>query len=363
MAVADLHTPALLLDPTKMHANIARMDAAVARHGVQLRPHLKTAKSVDVARAMTAAWSGAVTVSTLKEAEQFLAAGYRDILYAVGITANKLDAAARLVEAGAALTLILDNVAAAEAVAAHRLRWPVLIEVDSDGKRAGVRPDDGGALHDIAAMLARGAELRGVMTHRGGSYDAPEASALAGHAEAERRAAVQAAEILRAAGHACPVVSVGSTPTALFARDLTGVTEVRAGVYVFNDLVMAGLGVCTIDEIAITVAATVIGHRIAAGDLIVDAGWMALSRDLGLGAHGYGLVEGHADLIVASANQEHGIVADRTGQPIDPARFPVGTVLRILPNHACATAAQHDRYQLLDQAGAIGAVWPRFGGW
>lgn len=351
-------TPFLQLDPDVMHANIARMNAAMRRHGVQLRPHLKTAKSVEVARAMTEGWSGAVTVSTLREAEQFLAAGYRDILYAVGMVPDKLEAAARLVAAGAELTLIVDNVDAARAVAGHRLRWPVLIEIDSDGKRAGVAPNDAEGLLAVADAIMGGAELRGVLTHRGGSYDARSQIELVEHAAAERAAAVKAACLLRAAGHPCPVVSVGSTPTALFAADLTGVNEVRAGVYVFNDLVMAGLGVCDPAQIALSVWTSVIGHQPVRGWVLIDAGWMALSRDPGRGDFGYGLVADHPDLIVISANQEHGIVARRDGRPLDPSRCPLGSRLRILPNHACATAAQHSHYRINEST-----AWPRFGGW
>ena len=205
------------------------------------------------------------------------------------------------------------------------------------------------------------------MTHGGGSYDAAGDEQLAAHAEMERAGAVDAARALRSAGFACPVVSVGSTPTALSARDLSGVTEVRAGVYVFQDLVMAGLGVCAVDEIGVSVLASVIGHQSERGWLITDAGWMALSRDRGTQSQavdqGYGLVVGHEDLVVISANQEHGIIADRHGRRLDPAHFPIGTLLRILPNHACATAAQHDRYHVKDMGDVIGDVWPRFGGW
>jgi D-serine deaminase-like pyridoxal phosphate-dependent protein len=375
MRLVDLETPALLLDRAKMRTNVARMNAAVRAYGVALRPHLKTGKSVEVARAMTEGWSGAVTVSTLKEADEFFAAGYRDILYAVGIAPNKLTHAAALTAKGAALTLVLDSLEAARAVTAfgreRGLRFPVLIEIDSDGHRAGVRPDETEGLLAIGRELAAGGELRGVMTHGGGSYNATSPEALVAHAESERSGAVRAAEALRAAGLPCPVVSVGSTPTALFARSLDGVTEVRAGVYVFFDLVMAGLGVAREDEIALSVLTSVIGHQAARGRLIVDAGWMALSRDRGTAAQrldqGYGLVCSAddvviGDLIVASANQEHGIVARRDGGPLDVSRYPLGTLLRILPNHACATAAQHGRYHVLD-GDTVAAIWPRFGGW
>lgn len=376
MRLADLETPALVLDAVKMRANIARMNDAARRHGVMLRPHLKTGKSIEVAQAMTEGWPGAVTVSTLKEADRFFAAGFRDILYAVGIAPNKLAHAVRLTHDGCDLSLILDSVEAATMVAAvgrdNGVRLPVLIEIDSDDHRAGVKPDDSATLAAIAAALADGAELRGVMTHGGGSYGATTEEGLAAHAELERSGAVRAADSLRAAGFACPVVSVGSTPTALFARHLDGVTELRVGVYVFHDLVMAGLGVCAIEDLAVGVLASVIGHQAARGQLIVDAGWMAMSRDRGTHEQpvdqGFGLVCDAAgrslgDLIVVSANQEHGIVARRDGGPLDVSRFPVGTLLRLLPNHACATAAQHGNYQVIDGGDDIVATWQRFGGW
>jgi D-serine deaminase-like pyridoxal phosphate-dependent protein len=209
------------------------------------------------------------------------------------------------------------------------------------------------------------------MTHGGGSYGAASHQAIADHAELERAGAVGAAETLRSAGFACPIVSVGSTPTALFSRSLDGVTEVRAGVHCFMDLVMAGLGVCRLEDIAVSVLTSVIGHRRDKNWLIVDAGWMAMSRDRGTQSlrvdQGYGLVcdaagEPLGELIVVSANQEHGIVAHRNGAPLDLARYPVGTLLRVLPNHACATAAQHGRYHVLEDGQPV-AEWERFGGW
>ncbi len=209
------------------------------------------------------------------------------------------------------------------------------------------------------------------MTHAGSSYNCTSVDGIRKVAEQERSGAVRAAERLREGGFPSPVVSVGSTPTATFADDVSGVTEVRAGVFVFFDLVMAGLGVCHYDDVALSVLTSVIGHQRDKGWTIVDAGWMAMSRDRGTSNQavdqGYGLVcdvEGRvlADLIVSGANQEHGIVAHRSGDPAHMLDVPVGTLLRILPNHACATAAQHERYHVLG-AGEIERVWPRFNGW
>jgi D-serine deaminase-like pyridoxal phosphate-dependent protein len=139
----------------------------------------------------------------------------------------------------------------------------------------------------------------------------------------------------------------------------------------FHDLVMAGLGVCAVDDIAISVLATVIGHQPERHWIITDAGWMALSRDRGTAKQkvdqGYGLVcnaygEPIEELIVVDANQEHGIIARRDGGEIDLSRFPVGSLLRILPNHACATAAQHAEYHVLDDNVPV-ETWERFNGW
>jgi D-serine deaminase-like pyridoxal phosphate-dependent protein len=380
MTLGEIETPALILDRAKLDRNLARMHQRITRLGAHLRPHVKTAKSVDVVRrAVTPAAhtnSGGITVSTLKEAEQFFAAGYRDILYAVGIAPNKLDHVAALRARGCDLTIILDSVDAARAVADKSRSvgagLPTLIEIDSDGHRAGVKPGDA-RLIEIGRML--GANLRGVMTHAGGSYDCKSADDIRGYAQRERAEAVRCAEQLRAAGFPCPVVSVGSTPTATYAENLDGVTEVRVGVYMFFDLFMAGLGVCRIDNLALSVLCCVIGHQPEKGWIITDAGWMALSRDRGTAGQkvdqGYGVVcdvNGAPlnDLIVASANQEHGIIARRggvTGEAIDHKQFPVGTLLRILPNHACATAAQHDGYHVVNEALQVEARWPRFSGW
>jgi len=374
--LAQLETPALLLDAAQMERNIARMRAHLQPLGVTFRPHVKTHKSIDVARRMMATTQGPITVSTLLEADYFSAHGVTDILYAVCIAPNKFDHVAALQARGVKLTLILDSLETARLLVdrarSHAQRFDLLIEIDSDGHRSGL-PPDAPQVVEIARYLAdAGIVVHGVMTHAGSSYDCRSNDALRAMAEQERAAVVHAAERLRASGIACPVVSVGSTPTALFAHDLHGVTEVRAGVFVFFDLVMAGIGVCRVDEIALSVLATVIGHRADKGWTLLDAGWMAMSRDRGTAGQptdqGYGLVcdrDGRPldDLMLVGANQEHGIVAHRSGKVDGVRHLPVGTQLRILPNHACSTAAQYRQYHVLGPHGSVDATWPRFSGW
>lgn len=376
-SLETLETPCLVLDVERMERNVARLQNRLGQLGVTLRPHLKTAKSVEVARRVMASPEGPATVSTLKEAEQFAAAGVRDMIYAVGIVPSKLARVAGLRARGVDLIVVVDSVEQAQAVSdasrSSGVRIPAMIEVDCDGHRSGVAPGNQASLLAIGKELASGAELRGVLTHAGDSYRGGGVKAQEHYAEVERKAVVDAAQALRAAGLPCPVVSVGSTPTAHHARNLDGVTEVRAGVFVFFDLVMAGIGVCEVDDIALSVLATVIGHQREKGWIITDGGWMSLSRDRGTSKQavdqGYGLVcdlTGHVypDLIMSDANQEHGILALRPGSTGQLPDLAVGDRVRILPNHACATGAQHDVYHVVrGPSQLVEARWSRFGGW
>jgi D-serine deaminase-like pyridoxal phosphate-dependent protein len=221
------------------------------------------------------------------------------------------------------------------------------------------------AVHDTPGLL-----LRGLLTHGGSAYDCDGPKCIARVAERERTVMVEAAQTLRAAGLTCTQVSVGSTPAALTATSYTGVTEVRAGVFACNDLMQARLGVCTLDDIAVSVLCTVIGHHLPQRRLIVDAGWTAVSHEFQItdGVRIYGRlcdVRGRLipDLALTMLNQEHGIVTRLSGCPIEIAEFPVGTNLRILPVHACATAAAHARYHVLTPGVDAVEVWPRFRGW
>lgn len=374
-ALSNIETPAAIIDVARMQRNIARMQHRMKAFRVDFRPHVKTTKCVDVVDRQRAAGAKGITVSTLREAEEFFAAGYDDILYAVCIAPQKLERARRLRDRGCRLTILVDSIEASHAVIAAQTGsdpFEVLVEVDTDGHRSGIGPEDERLLEIAGILHHGGAMFRGVLTHAGNSYELSTPQALQQLAEQERALSVRAAERVRAAGLPCPVVSVGSTPTALSARALDGVTEVRCGVYVLFDLFMKNVGVCEVDEIALSVLTTVIGHQEEKGWIIVDAGWMAMSRDRGTARqsqdYGYGLVcDENGELIkecllLIAANQEHGIVAaPDVGLPSLVERFPIGTRLRILPNHACATGAQFSHYHAFAKDSA--ANWSRFNGW
>ncbi len=375
MNLLTIDTPSLILEEGKMNANIARMREKARSLGVTLRPHLKTSKCWEVAKRQLWTPEGPATVSTLKEAEEFALHGVKDMIYAVGMAPQKLERAAALIRQGVDLKLIVDNPVSARAISDfardNRLPIKVLIEIDCDGHRSGLKPDDAEIL-EVARAIEAPAKLAGVLTHAGGSYDVDTPEALLARSEQERDGIVAAAQMLRQAGFSVDIVSVGSTPTALSDQDLTGVTELRAGVYVFFDLFQAGVGICEVKDIALSLLVTVIGHQKEKGWVITDGGWMALSRDRGTANQkvdqGYGLVcdiEGHVidGLWVSSANQEHGIISARPGKTIDLEDFPIGTRLRILPNHACPTGAQHSKYFVVDGSIEIKDCWSRFSGW
>lgn len=376
--IDDLITPALLLDEGKLERNIQRLANHVGALGAVLRPHMKTAKSIDVARRIYPDEPGPITVSTLAEAEYFAGFGFTDITYAVGVSPA---AAVRGLElsrrTGADVKFLIDTVEQADALGEAGkktgIRPSAFIELDVDDHRGGLKPVDPSLIVVADRMKAARVDLVGVLSHAGESYALNTREALVAAAENERAATVKAAEVLRAHGHACPIVSLGSTPTAHFAENLEGVTEVRAGVYMFFDLVQHGVGVCTLDDLAISVLATVVGAKPEKGWILVDAGWMALSRDRGTAGQkvdqGYGIVcdeKGHVydDVIVSQASQEHGILALRSGSTKTMPDLPIGSRVRILPNHACAIAAQHDFYSVVNgDSPAIRARWPRMRGW
>lgn len=366
-------TPCLVLERPRLLANLDRFARIVADRGVRLRPHLKTAKCLEIARLAAPNADDPIAVSTLLEAEFFAQHGYRDILYPVGIGPGKFVRAAKLIRAGVRLGVALDHPETALQLAffarTENVRFRALIEIDSGDRRGGMTPDSPDLLVTAQAL---GEHFGGVMTHGGHSYDAMSAPDRERVGEGEADAVRQAAARLAAIGIKSEIVSVGSSPTAITHNDLAGITELRAGVYMFGDLYQAGIDTCRLEDIAISVLTEVIGHRPGRDRFLIDAGSFALSKDLataGLPAEkraGYGLVcdlQGHIipGLRVERVWQEHGLVVSATPLPGDA--FPIGTRLRILPNHACPTAAAHADYKVVDGTRTIAAVWPRVNGW
>jgi D-serine deaminase-like pyridoxal phosphate-dependent protein len=374
-SLLTLETPRLVLDLDRLEHNCAVMRERCAALGVALRPHLKTAKSVDVARIAIGGASSGITVSTLKEAEHFADAGYRDILYAATIVPTKFAHAARIQETGCDLTLVTDShdvVAAASGFAvAHNVVLSFLIEIDCGEHRSGL-PAGSPAIVALARAIvaAPGLRLRGVMTHAGHSYGTADPVAVLPIAAAERDTAVNAAEAIRAAGLPCEIVSIGSTPTVLLADHLRGVTEARAGIYMLWDLAQLSRRMCRIEDIAVSVLTAVIGHNRAGRAIILDAGALALSKDIGANKHlpdaGYGYLcdaltmQRLGTLSLDVVHQEHGTVSVDDERWFE--RLPVGSPVRVLPNHACITCAAYEAFDAVRGDAVVGR-FPRVNGW
>ncbi len=372
----DLPTPALILDRAVLRRNLKRMSKRLLAAGVVLRPHVKTAKSLQIGRMAVEGHDGRITVSTLAEARYFAQGGFKDILYGVGIVPAKLPAVAELRRQGVNLRVVTDNMAVARAIVAAATNgdtYSVFIEIDSGGGRAGLHYPELRGLLDIARVLheASGVELAGVMTHAGHSYHENNPDRIAAVAEEERRAVVDAAEALRASGIPCPIVSAGSTPTATWSRNFDGITEMRPGVYVFNDLDQALIGSCSPRDIALTVLASVIGHYPHRNQLLIDAGALALSKDISAQEFqpdvGYGTIaDAPLDgMAVVACSQEHGFVG--ASEPLPYGNLPIGARVRVLPNHACITAAAYDRYYVVDSefdgGRSVVEIYDRINGW
>jgi D-serine deaminase-like pyridoxal phosphate-dependent protein len=316
-----IDTPALLIDAGRMRANIEAMAAAARAGGVALRPHAKTHKMIEVAALQLAAGATGLTVAKLGEAEVFADGGCEDILIAYPLVGDaKLERLAALARR-ARVSVALDSLEVARAIAGSGAGVRVRIEVDTGQHRAGVPPSDvAGLAREVAAL---GLTVEGVMTHEGQAYGAQDLAAATHDAVAKM---LEAAASLHA-----PVISVGSTPTARYAAEEPGVTEIRPGTYVFQDRTQIAHGAAAEHDLAAFVLATVVS-RPAPDRAVVDAGTKVLSSDR-LNAPGapvdYGAIDGTGWPLVR-ASEEHGVVAVPPG-----ARLDVGAQVRIVPNHVC----------------------------
>lgn len=335
MKIGDLPTPCAVMDLDAVERNAERMATKADRLGVRLRPHVKTHKIPHIARIQTPGSFKGITVSTMAEAHAFARAGFTDITWALPLPPSRLAEAAELAER-IDLGVLVDTVPTARLLIEARRPMRVWLKIDCGYHRAGVDPTDPLSL-DLLRMLSEADHLdvQGVLTHAGHSYtcrgDADRLQEIAGQ---ERDIAVEFATRAENAGLGFPQVSVGSTPTCSVVDNLDGVTEIRPGNYVFFDLHQLGLGVCQVEDVALSVVASVIGQHM--GRMVLDSGALALSKDPGHGDGSYGRVydlDGQElPIELHGLSQEHG---QATGY------IPGLEKVRILPNHSCLVAALH----------------------
>lgn len=343
-------TPYVAVDPDRLDRNVARMAAEADRRGLSMLPHAKTHKTVELARLQLAAGARGLTVATVGEAEVFAAAGCEELFVAYPLWVDR--------EKGRRLRALLDRTSVrvgvdslegAEALAAQlggdRGAVPVLVEVDSGHHRTGIAPADAGDLADRVAHL--GLPVAGVFTYPGHGY-APGRLAEVARQEADALAAAVTA--LHARGLGAEVVSGGSTPTARVDAD-GPLTELRPGVYVFGDNQQVELGSCSLDEVALTVVGSVVSH--AGGNVVLDSGSKVLGPDRPPWASGHGRLLDHPDAVVSQLSEHHAVVS----WPEHTPRPPLGTPLRVVPNHVCTAVNLADEL-LLVRDGVVEDGWP-----
>ena len=368
MLLDQLATPAFLVDRAVLTRNCTLMREKAHASGVAFRPHVKTHKTVEIGRMQHGGFPGPITVSTLAEAEFFARDGFRDITYAVPIAPEKLGRAAALAAGIERLSILLDSERTLQAVeqfaSANGVVFDVFLKVDCGYHRAGVDPDSPDSVR-LALALARSEHVRlqGLLTHAGHSYHARDVEEIRRVAAEEAGSLTRFRALLTAEGLEDTSRSLGSTPTASVVERFDSCDEVRPGNYVFYDAFQATIGSCTMEDVAVSVLATVVGSYPERGTIIVDAGALALSKDAGPDhidpAFGYGIVCDTGlhplPMRITALSQEHGKIAT-------PTHVPVGTRLRIVPNHSCLTAAMYEHYSIVDR-GRVVDEWRPVRGW
>jgi D-serine deaminase-like pyridoxal phosphate-dependent protein len=341
MHTNDIDTPALLIDLDIMEKNIKAMSHFAERIGVDLRPHIKTHKIPEIAKMQIALGAVGITAQKLSEAQVMIDAGLDNVFVPYPIVGEaKLDLLVRLKKKANVMTGI-DGIAVAGMLsgkmAEENLTHEVLIEVDTGLKRCGVLP--GKETLDLAVAVSKLPRLKlaGIFTHEGHVYNSLDSGEAHDSATEAGHEMVSTAQMLRHEGIDIEIVSVGSTPGAAFTPRVKGVTEMRPGIYVFNDATQVRLGAATIEDCALTILTTVVS-RPTANRAIVDAGSKTMSSDASKVDGTYGIARGLAGITFDRANEEHGILT-LTGEAKN---LRIGDRIEIIPNHVCTTVNMHD---------------------
>jgi len=342
MDLDDLDTPSLVIDLNTLERNIGEMAAVARGAGVGLRPHTKTHKSPEIARMQLDAGATGITVAKLGEADVMADAGLDDLLIAFPLVGErKLERLRELLER-ARVRVSLDAVEVAEGVGRVGKELgrdvPVLVEVDTGLHRMGREAGDPSARLAVDIAGVPGVEVVGLLTHGGHAYRSGDPDELRTIATREAMDVLDTAERCGREGLPIREISVGSTPTARVAATVHGVTEIRPGTYVFNDVQQMRLGIATEESCAVRVLATVVA-RPTAERFLIDGGTKSFSSDGGDGPPfpGRGVVAGRPDLVLDFMSEEHGV-----GHLVGDAELRIGERLEVLPLHVCSTVNLFD---------------------
>ena len=360
MTLSELQTPAVLIEQPRVLANIDRMQEAADRRGIRVRPHTKTHKSPAVARWQIDRGAIGICCAKLGEAEVFASAGFTDIRLPYPLHPSNAPRVLDLLER-TSLSFIVDHPAVArewsQVMSRAGRTVDVLIKVDVGFHRCGIDPDPATAVPFMTEVAALpGLNLRGLLSHAGQAYHATSEAELQQIAAQEAQMLVSLSEAARSAGVALEELSAGATPPARFSLQQDGLTEYRAGNYVYFDRTQVGLGAATLDDCALTVLATVVSKP-GPDRIILDSGSKTLTSDAARGfspIQGYGAVlrdtsgrpgqQPDADLIVERLSEEHATVRVAGGNTT----LQPGDRVRVIPNHSCVVSNLVDQAWLVD---------------
>ncbi len=379
MILDELPTPCLLVERARLEKNLEVMQARATDQGVQLRPHIKTHKSIVLARKQADLGSRGITCAKLGEAERFAGAGFDDIRLAYPVVG--IDKLARIVDllGDTRISFCVDTMegakGASDFLAAKGAEVDVLLEVNVGQNRCGIDPEDARAIRmarEVAALP--GLRLTGILTHAGQVYQGPQEGeskeeSMRRVSAHERDTMLRLAGRLREAGVVQPgafEISVGSTPTAkaFENREVGGfrVTEIRPGNYVFYDAMQVALGSATLAECALTVLTTIVSrHRNRSGGerLFADAGSKVVTSDTGVLNKGYGQLLYNARRMqpmpharITGLSEEHAWIDVSGGSTLE-----VGSRIRFVPNHACVCMNLQDLVYVVDGEDVVD-TWP-----
>jgi D-serine deaminase-like pyridoxal phosphate-dependent protein len=360
---AEVETPALVIDLDIFEANLDEMAEVMRAGGMQLMPHTKTHRTPALAMMQLARGAAGLTAATVDEVEALVAAGAERIYMAYPLVGDSKIRRILALPPTVRIAVSIDSIEGARAIGARFAEQDreaeLYLMVDSGLRRAGVEPADAPG---IAAEIDRveGVRLSGLMTHDGWVYGSEDDAALVAQAHQAAKLMVDTAAAINAVGPRIESVSLGSSGSARALSGYPGVTELRPGIYAFNDLSQVGIGLVDPSRCAARVEATVISHPVP-DRACIDAGSKVLSRDLPPGKRprelypGFGVLVGLRGWQIPIMSEEHGWL--RWVGDGEPTPLPVGTRVQIIPNHICTVFSSVGQSVGVRNGEVVG-IWP-----
>jgi len=355
----SIETPSVIIEMGKVKRNISSMAKDIRGKGCSLRPHIKTHKIPELALMQLGYGACGITCAKLSEAKVMAESGIKDIFIAYPVIGK--DKIARALELNNEVRLILGvdsergALALSEAALATGTVFEVRLEIDTGLRRTGIAPHKAAEMARLISGM-QGISFGGIYTFRGSVFDGKPTTDTIAAGKQEGAILTGVKRDIEKLGIEVRDVSAGSTPTARSVAEVDGITEVRPGTYIFNDMMQTNIGAAVIEDCAVTLLVTVISTP--SPDLaIIDGGSKTFAADAKMGTtpfylEGYGRILGYEGLILERLTEEHGMIVSGSGET----GLEIGKRLRVIPNHVCTTINLHDHVYLLEEDGNIRKV-------